>query len=113
MNQRPSVLHLFAQVWMQNFRRQPLRTVAGTVLSCGLFVALLFFSAFFVLAFLVVGLIGVLYMKVFGIRNTVSYEARYRSSGAKVRPPSSGNILEGEFEEIEAPVERSPQDPAP
>ncbi|NNF15492.1 MAG: hypothetical protein HKN70_02040 [Gammaproteobacteria bacterium] len=100
MQQRPSLIRLFGQMWLQNFRLQPVRTVLGSILSAGMLVALVFFSFFFLMVFVVISVVAVVYWRLFGSRAEWTTNARYPDSRSQ-RGESRGATLEGEFKELE------------
>jgi len=100
MQQRPSLIRLFGQMWMQNFRLQPVRTVLGSILSTGMLVALVFFSFFFLMVFVVIGVVALVYWRLFGSRT--EWTTSVPSPGSRSqRGESRGATLEGEFKELE------------
>ena len=96
-------------MWLQKFRQSPVTTVAGTLVSAGLTVALLFVSAFFVLGLLAIGIVWMVYRQLFGgqseMRSEFRFESRVRQDNVDVshtRSKAPPNVLEGDFKVLDS-----------
>ena len=105
MTQTALMARLFTQMWIQKFKAQPIGTVFGTLLAGGLFAGLIFLSVFFALGLMVVGVVGLVYFKLFGRGATLHVEGHVRKDFTRPTPPgrtTRADVLEGDFTVVES-----------
>ena len=101
---------MFRHMWTQKFKANPLATVFGTLLSGGLFLGLIFFSVVFAVGLLLIGVVALVYVKLFGSSQTVKTDYVIRKDFSRPSPRGRSDrpdIIEGDFDVLESPQDSS------